>query len=51
MMEERGEIESDEARRWKEGIYGLMVLWQLGPDELVSPCGPGDWIEAQVERL
>ena len=36
MMEESGEIEADEARRWKEGIYGLMVLWRLEPDEVVG---------------
>ena len=36
MMEESGEIEADEARLWKEGIYGLMVLWGLEPDEVVS---------------
>ena len=29
MMEECGEIEAGEAQRWKEGIYGLMVLWGL----------------------
>ncbi len=34
MMEECGEIEAGEARRWKEGIYGLMVLWKLEPDEV-----------------
>ena len=37
IMEERGEIEVDEARRWKEGIYGLMLLWGLGPDEVLEP--------------
>ena len=36
MMEERGEIEADEARRWKEGIYGLMVLWGLEPGEVTG---------------
>ncbi|MCH7779867.1 MAG: hypothetical protein IH848_03400 [Acidobacteria bacterium] len=29
LMDECGEIEADEAKRWKEGIYGLMVLWGL----------------------
>ena len=29
IMEECGEIEPGEAKRWKEGIYGLMVLWSL----------------------
>ena len=37
MMEECGEIEADETRRWKEGIYGLMVLWKLEPDEVSGP--------------
>ncbi len=27
IMEECGEIEAGEAKRWKEGIYGLMLLW------------------------
>jgi hypothetical protein len=34
MMEQQGEIEPEEARRWKEGIYGLMQLWGLGADDL-----------------
>ena len=40
MMEEWGEIEADEARRWKEGIYGLMVLWGLEADEVLRKKGP-----------
>jgi hypothetical protein len=36
-MEERGEIDTDEALRWKKGIYGLMVLWGLEPDGVVGP--------------
>ena len=36
MMEGSGEMEAGEARRWKEGIYGLMVLWGLEPDEVVG---------------
>ena len=39
IMEERGEIEAVEARRWKDGIYGLMVLWGLEPDEVLGPLG------------
>ena len=35
-MEECGEIEPDEAQRWKEGIYGLMILWGLEPGEVVG---------------
>ena len=41
MMEECGEIETDEAHRWKEGLYGLMVLWELEPDEVL---GSLDWL-------
>jgi len=36
MMEECGEIEAGEARLWKEGIYGLMVLWRLEPNEVLG---------------
>ncbi len=35
-MERCGDIEAGEATRWKEGIYGLMVLWGLEPDEVVD---------------
>jgi hypothetical protein len=35
-MEQEGEIDADEARRWKAGIYGLMQLWGLEVD-FVSP--------------
>ena len=37
VMEERGEIEASEARLWKEGIYGLMVLWDLKPNDVLGP--------------
>ena len=36
MMEECGEIAADEAPLWKEGIYGLIVLWGLKPDEVLG---------------
>ncbi len=36
MMEWCGEMKAGEARLWKEGIYGLMVLWDLKPDEVVG---------------
>ncbi len=36
-MEECGEIETNEARRWKHGIYGLMVLWGLELGEVRGP--------------
>ena len=35
MMEGCGEIEAGEARLWKDGIYGLMVLWGLELGEVV----------------
>ena len=34
MMEQSSEIEARKAKLWKEGIYGLMVLWGLEPDEV-----------------
>ena len=37
MMEQQGEINREEAQRWKEGIYGLMQLWGLEADDLVMP--------------
>ena len=37
LMEQSGEIKPGEARLWKEGIYGLMVLWRLEPDEVLGP--------------
>ena len=40
MMEQSGEIEAVETRRWKEGIYGLMVLWGLEPDDFASITAP-----------
>ena len=36
MMGECGEMEPGKAR-WKDGIYGLMVLWRLEPDEVLGP--------------
>ncbi len=36
MMEQSGEMKAGEARRWKEGIYGLMVLWGLEPGDVVG---------------
>jgi len=35
-MEECGEIEADEARQWKDGVYSLMVLWGLEPGEVLA---------------
>ena len=34
-MERMGEMSADEAVRWKHGIYGLMELWGLEPDDLI----------------
>ena len=36
MMEQCGDIGAREAKRWKEGIYGLMLLWGLEPDEVIG---------------
>ena len=35
-MERRGEISPARTSRWKEGIFGLMLLWGLEPDDLVT---------------
>ena len=35
LLEEMGEMHPREARRWKEGVYGLMVLWGMEPDDLL----------------
>lgn len=37
LLEEIGEMSPQEARRWKEGVFGLMVLWGLEPDEVDPP--------------
>ncbi len=34
-MERMGEMSADEAVRWKHGIYGLMMLWGLEPDDVL----------------
>lgn len=36
LLEDMGKISPREARRWKEGIFGLMVLWGLEPDEVLA---------------
>ena len=35
-LEQAGEMAADDAVRWKHGIYGLMMMWGLEPDDLVS---------------
>lgn len=35
LLEDMDEIGPRETRRWKEGIYGLMVLWGLEADEVI----------------
>ncbi len=35
-MERHGKMPPDEAKRWKEGIFGLMKLCGLEPDQVVS---------------
>jgi len=37
LMEQQGEIDPEEARQWKEETYGLMQLWGLEADDLLSP--------------
>jgi hypothetical protein len=39
LMAQQGEINPEEARRWKEGIYGLMQLWGLEADDLTGVNG------------
>ena len=35
-LEERdGEMDTAEAKRWKEGIFKLMLRWRLEPEHLV----------------
>ncbi len=36
-MERMGEMSADEAVRWKHGMYGLMMLCGLEPDDLIAP--------------
>ena len=35
-MERAGEIRAEDALRWKHGIFGLMGLWGLEPDDLLT---------------
>jgi hypothetical protein len=35
IMEECGEMDTDEGQLWKEGIYGLMVLWGMEAGEVL----------------
>ena len=36
-LEQAGERAANDAVRWKHGIFGLMTLWGLEPDDLVRP--------------
>ena len=36
VLEQHGKMPPEEARRWKEGIFGLMMLWGLEPDDLTK---------------
>ena len=36
-LEQAGEMAADDAVRWKHGIFGLMALWGLEPDDLIAP--------------
>ena len=35
LQEQHGMISAGEAERWKRGIYGLMLRWNLEPDDLI----------------
>ena len=35
-MERAGEIRAEEALPWKHGIFGLMELWGLEPEDLAT---------------
>ena len=35
-MEQLGEMSADDAIRWNHGIFGLMELWGLEPDDLAT---------------
>ena len=36
LLEHTGRMPAAEAKRWKEGIFGLMLLWELEPDALID---------------
>ena len=36
-LEQVGEMAAGDAVRWKHGIYGLMMVWGLEPDDLIAP--------------
>jgi hypothetical protein len=36
-LEQAGEMAAEDAVRWKHGIFRLMMLWGLEPDDLVPP--------------
>jgi len=36
-LEQAGEMDPGEAKRWKDGIFQLMKRWGLEPDNLTSP--------------
>ena len=38
-MEHSGHMPAEEAKQWKDGIYGLMQRWGVEPDDLVKPGG------------
>ena len=37
LMEQHGRMAPTEAQRWKDGIYALMELWGLGPEDVMRP--------------
>ena len=34
-LEQTGRMAAEDAVRWKHGIFGLMMLWELEPDDLI----------------
>lgn len=38
-LEQLGDLDAGETRRWKHAIFGLMVLWGLEPDDVLELRG------------
>jgi hypothetical protein len=36
LMEQHGRMDPAEAQRWKDGIFGLMERWGLGPEDVMN---------------
>ena len=35
LMERNGDMSANEAVQWKDGVFALMVMWGLEPEDLV----------------